>query len=303
MIINKYEKKKQLTFRDKFLNLFSSLTPKQRLISKLTQRALRTDGLDKRLFSAVEIETVNRCNGKCAFCPVSAGNDQREYHKMSEDLFQKIILQLERLDYKGNLALFSNNEPFLDQRIENFAVYARQHLPNAFIYLYTNASLLSLERYKKIIGYLDEMIIDNYNDSLELNPNVQIINEFIQDKENIFEKTKIHLRKEHEVLFSRGGNAPNKQNAKTLKMSCILPFTQLIIRPDGKISLCSNDAYGEMTLGDATEQSLKEIWFGDKCQEVRKALRKGRKNNILCRHCDSTFYPGQFGIRVKGDKR
>ena len=85
-------------------------------------------------------------------------------------------------------------------------------------------------------------------------------------------------------------------------MSCILPFAQLIIRPDGKISLCSNDAYGQMTLGDASEQSLKEIWFGDKCIEVRKALRKGRKNNKLCRCCDSTFYPGQFGIRVKGDK-
>lgn len=303
MIINKYEKKKQLTFRDKFLNLFSSLTPKQRLISKLTQRALRTDGLDKRLFSAVEIETVNRCNGKCAFCPVSAGNDQREYHKMSEDLFQKIILELEGLDYKGSLALFSNNEPFLDQRIENFAMYARQHLPNAFIYLYTNASLLTLDRYIKIIDFLDEMIIDNYNDSLELNPNVRIINKFIQDKENLFEKTKIHLRKEHEILFSRGGNAPNKQSTRTLKMSCILPFAQLVIRPDGKISLCSNDAYGEMTLGDATEQSLKEIWFGQKCLEVRQALRKGRKNHILCRHCDSTFYPGQFGIRVKGDKK
>lgn len=303
MIINKYKKKKHLTFRDKFLNLFSSLTPKQRLISKLTKRALRTDGLDKRLFSAVEIETVNRCNGKCAFCPVSEGNDRREYHKMSEDLFQKIILQLEELDYKGRLALFSNNEPFLDQRIENFAKYARQHLPNAFIYLYTNASLLSLDRYKEIIDYLDELIIDNYNDSLELNPNVHIINEFIQGKENLFEKTKIHLRKEHEVLFSRGGNAPNKSNVNTLKMSCILPFVQLIIRPDGKISLCSNDAYGEMTLGDATEQSLKEIWFGDKCQKVRIALRRGRKNNILCTHCDSTFYPGQFGVRVKGDKK
>lgn len=303
MIINKYDKKRNLTYSDRFLNIFSSLTPKQRLISKLTRRALMTEGLDKRLFAAVEIETVNRCNGECAFCPVSVGNDRREYQKMSEDLFKGIILQLEEMKYNGRLALFSNNEPFLDHRIEDFAMYARQHLPNAFIYLYTNASLLTLDRYKKIIGFLDELIIDNYNDSLELNPNVQVINEFIQDKESLFEKTKIHLRKVHEVLFSRGGNAPNKKNVNTLKMSCILPFVQLVIRPDGKISLCCNDAYGEMTLGDATMQSLKDIWFSETCLNVRQELRKGRKNNRICAHCDSTFYPGQFGVRVKGDKK
>lgn len=150
---------------------------------------------------------------------------------------------------------------------------------------------------------MDEIIIDNYNDDLEFNPNVKVIKEYIDNIPKLNKKVKIYLRKENEVLFSRGGNAPNKHNTKSLKMSCILPFVQMIIRPDGKISLCSNDAYGQVTLGNANNQTLKEIWFGEEYVKLRALLSKGRKNIDLCRFCDSTFYPGQFGIKVKGDKK
>lgn len=90
---------------------------------------------EKKLFKYVEIETINRCNGDCGFCPVNKNEKQREYKKMDRDLFEKIIIQLEELDYDGLLALFSNNEPFLDDRIFEFAQYARTKLPKAYIYI------------------------------------------------------------------------------------------------------------------------------------------------------------------------
>lgn len=39
----------------------------------------------KHLFNHVEIETVNRCNGTCDFCPVSKNRDSREYREMTFD--------------------------------------------------------------------------------------------------------------------------------------------------------------------------------------------------------------------------
>ena len=306
MIYNKYTRKKKkvkIGLYGTIKYLFSNLSRKQKYIAILTDRALRKKGLKDRLFSAIEIETVNRCNGKCSFCPVSLGNDKREYKKMSNELFSKIIDELKGLNYSGDLALFSNNEPFIDDRIVDFARQAREQLPHAHIYLYTNASLLTIEKFKAIIEHLDEMIIDNYNDNLEFNPNVSTIKAYIESNSELNEKVKIHLRKENEVLFSRGGNAPNKKNNKSLSMSCILPFVQMIVRPDGRISLCSNDAYGQVTLGDLNYQTLEEVWFGQNYIELRQALSKGRKNVDLCRFCDSTFYPGQFGIKVKGDKK
>ena len=41
-------------------------------------------------------------------------------------------------------------------------------------------------------------------------------------------------------------------------MSCILPYKQMIIRPDGKTSLCCNDPYGKNTLADVNKMTLRE---------------------------------------------
>ena len=242
---------------------------------------------DKTLFDSVEIETINRCNGECPFCPINHKADTREFAKMDDDLFKKIIDELSDMDYDGNLALFSNNEPFVDVRIIEFAKYAREKCPKAFIYIYTNGTLLTREKILDIMPYLDEMVIDNYNDDLKLNPTSVIANDLCKEFPELDSKITIHLRKLNEVLYTRGGQAPNNQKKKEFKMPCIMPFGQLIIRPTGKISLCCNDALGKYTLGDCTTQSLREIWNSETYVNIRKKLLKGRSEMELCRYCDT----------------
>lgn len=127
------------------------------------------------LFEGIEIETYNRCNGGCSFCPVSVKNESRPEKRMSEKLFHKIIKDLEDLNYEGKVCLFSNNEPFLDDRIIDFQICARRKLPKAHLYMYTNGTLLTEEKFLNIIPYLDELIIDNYNQNLQLIPSVKKI--------------------------------------------------------------------------------------------------------------------------------
>ena len=76
------------------------------------------------IFTYIEIETLNRCNGKCSFCPINATAPQRQYAKMDEQVFKKIIDELSEMGFDRKVALFSNNEPFLDERIIDFAKYA-----------------------------------------------------------------------------------------------------------------------------------------------------------------------------------
>jgi MoaA/NifB/PqqE/SkfB family radical SAM enzyme len=52
---------------------------------------------------------------------------------------------------------------------------------------------------------------------------------------------------------------------------CKNPFTQMTISWDGKVSTCPMDYAFQMDLGDATKESLKEIWNGPKFQALRKA--------------------------------
>lgn len=247
---------------------------------------------EKNMFEHIEVETVNRCNGICSFCPVNKNIDPREHHVMTEELFKKIVLELEKLNYSGRFTTFSNNEPLLDERIIGFNKYAREHLANARMHLFTNGTLLTLDKFKELIELLDELVIDNYQQELKLIKPCEIIADYCENHPELKKKVTIVLRKPQEILTTRGGNAPNRKTMVTYdKERCILPFKQMIIRPDGKVSLCCNDAIGKFSLGDVNKESLTDIWYGPRFEMVRKSLYKGRENWGDCKYCD-TFFTG-----------
>lgn len=249
---------------------------------------LMKDGI--KLFDHIEIETINRCNGVCEFCPVNRNVDTRELHIMSEHLFYSIIDQLEKISYNGKIALFSNNEPLLDDRILKFHRYMREHLPYARTHLCTNGTLLTIDKFIELTEYLDELMIDNYNQELKLIEPCKRIVEYCESHKELKEKVTIILRKPMEVLTNRGGDAPNaKEYEQYSNASCMLPFKQLIVRPDGKVSLCCNDALGKCTLGDLNKETLEEVWFGDRFGEARKILSKGRSDFERCKSCNTLF--------------
>ena len=247
--------------------------------------------LQKRLFCQVEIETINRCNGHCDFCPVNARDEKRPLKRMSDELFVSIVMQLEEIGYDGKLSLFSNNEPLLDKGIVWKYKYAKEHVPDAKLQLFTNGTLMTLDLFKELAKYADEIVIDNYMEDLSLLDPVRKVSEYCECHPELKNKVTIALRNPHEILSSRGGDAPNRENVISFENDrCNLPFEEMIIRPDGKLSLCCCDPYGRTTLGDLTKQTLLEAWFGEKYRKVREALFKGRSNYEHCKNCD------HFGI-------
>jgi len=240
------------------------------------------------LFKYIEIETINRCNGKCSFCPVNAAEPQRPYAKMTDELYRKIIGELKDLNFDGRISLHSNNEPFLDERIIDLCQYAKEEVPKALIQLYTNGSLLTKEKVEKIINYVDELHIDNYSDAGVVNNNLRAVKEFIESNEKAQKVVIFHMRMQNEVLTSRGGQAPNKKNVQgIMDIACLYPFKQMVIRPDGKCSLCCSDALGKYTLGDVNVKTLKEIWYSDEYTQIRtKMINNRRKGLMLCANCD-----------------
>jgi organic radical activating enzyme/L-rhamnose mutarotase len=244
------------------------------------------------LFNHIEIETINRCNGSCAFCPVNHRDDPREKAVMTREMFENIVTQLEEIQYSGRFTTFSNNEPLLDERIIEFNQYARKHLPNARMHLYTNGTLMTLDKFRALVEVLDELIIDNYQQELKLIKPCLEIQEYCKAHPELTAKVTIVLRKPQEILTSRGGTAPNrKELVEYATDRCVLPYKQMIIRPTGQVSLCCNDAIGKFTLGDLNKERLLDIWYGPRFEMVRKCLYEGRENWGNCKYCD-TFYVG-----------
>lgn len=53
------------------------------------------------LFYNVMIETLNRCNGKCSFCPANIQDEKRAYAKMEPEMYQSIIGELRDINWGG----------------------------------------------------------------------------------------------------------------------------------------------------------------------------------------------------------
>lgn len=237
----------------------------------------------------VNIETINRCNSTCAFCNANVHADKRPFMRIDEDLYRSIIDQLSSWGYKGHLTLYGNNEPFLDTRIVELHRYAREKLPDSFIFLSTNGLILTLDKIREIKPYVNQLIINNYASEYKLHDNIQKIYDYIRTHEDEFNDIEIiiQMRYLNEVLTNRAGSAPNKQeNEKKYTQTCLLPFTDLWITPNGKVGICCCDSMEVTNYGDLTKETVQDVWEGEKLQSLRRALAGGRNQIPFCRHCD-----------------
>lgn len=240
------------------------------------------------LFRLLEIELINRCNGICEFCVVNTEKDTRPYAKISDVLFYSIIAQLKEFDYTGRVSLHSNSEPLLDNRLIEFARHIHKELPRAVSITITNGTLLTLEIFKELIEHLDILCINNYSNDYEFHTTTKQIYEYCLQHPSLAKKVHIQKRLVNEVLHSRGGSSPNAESCEVFGHVCSYPFSQMIIRPDGKLSFCCADALAQITLGDLTKQSILEAWNGDAYVKIRELALKGSEYLSLCRVCSNS---------------
>ncbi|HEX5060984.1 MAG TPA: radical SAM/SPASM domain-containing protein [Kofleriaceae bacterium] len=136
----------------------------------------------------VAIETTNKCNATCWFCPITEGSKRppsdpaqliqlgkksepapepqadpdaasfnlmkRELGYMSDELFEKIIDDCKRFPLR-RLEPYLHGEPFMDRKICERIEYINKHLPQTEVHIFTNGSLLT----KKTVDKLKELNI------------------------------------------------------------------------------------------------------------------------------------------------
>lgn len=237
----------------------------------------------------VNLETINRCNSNCAFCTANKYAEKRPYCRMDDGLFYNIIDQLADWGYKGHLTLYGNNEPWLDTRIVEFHKYCREKLPDCFIFMSTNGLLLDIDKVKSVIPYVDQLIINNYCENMKLHDNVQEIYNYAKAHEDEFEDVELlfQMRYAKAVLTNRAGSAPNKKNTqKVINETCLMPYTDIFIFPDGRMGICCCDNFEATTLADLNTTPIKEAWNSEEYQKIRTAIKESRADYPFCKYCD-----------------
>ncbi len=244
------------------------------------------------LFSSLELETRTRCNSSCSFCAANILTDQRPDVYMPEALYDKIIAELVTLDYKGAIKFFVNNEPLLDKRTPDFIRKAKSNLPNAKTEVHTNGLKLNPKSGRELLeAGLDLLYINNYSQDGQMHKGVK---DFLEQVAPQFPNTEIvfHLRLLDEQLLNRGGTAPNGRVLKEpLPLPCILPFDEMVVTADGRVTICCQDHYFESAVGNLNNSSLHDVWYGPGFQKLRAdLLQSNRSNNKFCSSCDFRGY-------------
>lgn len=246
----------------------------------------------------IHVETRSKCNAVCSFCPASIKTDKREDIYMPDELIEKTIEELSELDYPNRLSFYNNNEPFLDKRIFNFIKLARNKLPKAYLELKSNGLLLTTEKILMIFNAgLDMLYITDYSGNGKYHKNIQ---EITKDLEHIrrfkghleegqyFSRIRIWLQDVNAIVGTRAGCSPNKPyKGEYMQKMCFRPFEMMTINPEGNVSVCSEDFYCTINMGNVKNQSLFEIWTSKKWNEIRNSLIMGdRSCTNACSKCD-----------------
>ena len=275
----------------------------------------------------VSIEPSNTCNARCVMCPYNKMTRPKEI--MPIELFKKIVDDCLREGVK-NFNLNFYNEPFLDPLIFERIKYL--NLKSVRVKLFSNGSTLNKEKAEELLkSGLDEVVFSvdshikevyekirkglnfdavvsnisylmNRRNQLKLTkPRVKVV--FVRQKENKAELEgykKFWRDKVDKIIisFDDNRNATSEffsKHQKRMPFPCNKLWAELNVVSSGKVALCCIDYDAQEIIGDFKKQSLKEIWNGEKFQNIREKHLSYQANKILL--CNSCVHPYRLNLR------
>lgn len=237
---------------------------------------------DGRTFYAVEIEINSRCNRTCSYCPNSVG-ERVEDGEMDPKTYESIMKQLQSIQFKGRISYEFYNEPMLCSHFFEFVEMTKKYLPLVTIELYTNGTLLTYEKFKRLFELgVDKFIVTKH----EGINHYCFDNTFERLKES--EKKKVIYQTYQELKMSnRGGLVKAGPDISTHLLPCYIPDQVVTVTVNGNVLPCFEDFYQKNVMGNVNENSLIEIWNSEKYQKFRYELRKAlRHKHDPCKTCN-----------------
>ncbi|MCP4581938.1 MAG: radical SAM protein [candidate division Zixibacteria bacterium] len=268
----------------------------------------------------LSIETINLCNAKCTIC--AHPDMKRAKGKMETDLAKSLIDQA-AMAKVGKLFLSGFGEPLLDKRLPEFIARARhQGIENLSIV--TNGYLLTPETAFTIIDAgITEIIISMDGFTAETYENIRLGLKFDKVADNIKQlpglKNRalanisiscvdlIHNHNERKQAYDLFGRCVDgiyfrqaqgwtgrfgRQEAgysphfEPNTIPCRYLWDSASVYIDGKVPACCLDYEAEGVLGDASRDSLSDIWRGERFKYYRQGHLANHKDKLSpCAKC------------------
>ncbi len=271
----------------------------------------------------IQIEPVFGCNLRCKMCGInSVGLKLGEYKFMNIRTARIIVDSIKKNWPKIRIEFAMCGEPTLSPIIEEIIQLFRGTLPDAHLLFTTNGVNFLNDKWfednwnRKLLP-CNIVVVDLYapygeklKDQLRHQrfPFDWAVRDYYSDnfnqhhyhhpKEGNFLvliddfSTRTNRKHPQRTMFNHAGNSALTPPLKTpLFNICTFPFREMVIRYNGVVNICCLDFGSELDMGNVLEQDLKDIWFGENFNVVRRFLRHKSRVFPPCSVCDM---PGGF---------
>jgi len=264
----------------------------------------RTVGIFPKL---VDIELTNCCNMRCKMCPTGSGTVNRTVGYMDTRLIDKILTELSK--FKTPVRFIRWGEPMLHPAIYDILRQCKEY--GIYTHINTNGWMLSPNIAKSLVATgVDSIKISMQGHDRQSYALVRGMDFFVQLCDDIrglvlargkskTPRIVVGTTVSHETPAAKKVGELHKvvdkvYVGKTLDLAekrdppkvCPEVWDKLSIDWDGKVTCCCGDYDNFMTVGDLENQTLREIWVGEKAKGYRKKLAEHNYEGLaLCQRC------------------
>ena len=234
---------------------------------------------------SVEINPSESCTRKCSFCPRSNSKLYPSTHtRVSVELCEKIGRDLADIGFTNRVGFVGFGEPLLHKQLEECIAAIRLYNPKLkYLEINTNGDLLTAERIASLyeagcnviaVSMYDHDATVYFND-LKGDIPIQMIYRHHYDASIDYD---LNIVNRKEIAF--------KSDLLNIQKPCYMPFYKLFIDWNGDVLTCDNDWARTLTLGNVSEQSIRDVWLGKAYNEFKAKLLNGR-NHSPCNKCNA----------------
>lgn len=267
------------------------------------------------------IESTSACNLRCKMC--ARNQISSTFGNMDFSLFKKIVDEAKKYGPRS-FSPYGNGEPLLAPNIIEMIKYIKESNPDNTVILTTNGTLLTKEKSEELVKYQVDKIAISFTspdrktyfektgvDKLEeVEKNIKqlidikkektsykplIFIRMIADQDTKSQAKEFLQRWENEKVIAEvrpmhnyGGNVKvDYIKINTKRYPCYHLWLAPTILWDGDFVICCSDYGRKSLMGNIKNQTINEIWKGEKMQKYRRAHLSGNYDEAApCNNCD-----------------
>jgi radical SAM protein with 4Fe4S-binding SPASM domain len=268
--------------------------------------------LFKKYVCIVNIETSTYCNRVCSYCPVSTDEGRKKQLNIKNEVFEKIISELQQISYKSTICFNLYNEPLADKYLYQRLTYARKALPNAFFLFNSNGDYLNKDKLNRLsdtgLNAIFVTLHPSPKKSYELNDRIKcfhklfkklgvtdyIIDESAKDgniESNVdWRGMRLRVMANDWAKYgnSRAGTVDFLNTSENRTTPCVRPLREFTISHDGNVFPCCQfypETSEKYVVGNVELKSIFEIYSSNTLAMWRKDLFTFGEKKTPCDSC------------------